>query len=443
MISKFHSLSGFRIRRQSVPSEWGKWRSGRSLGSCMRHERSEGPSEGGLSLARVSPPAEDFVISSKRIENLLSFLPEKHIKALEKRYGLSSSTPQSLQQVGDDLGISREAVNGRISRSFEILRLPDKIKELKEMRKAIKTMVSRLLSSKFFVSMDELKSALTQDHILKPEDKAYFGPILYLLEDILGQRFKYVNLERGRKIPRLTGKNTGIWENIGICRKRKQYLNIFNNPKFSFRPNSTKKIAWRLKEYHQYLKEELKISISFERLKLLMQKHAKTAVLIVSEHPTKNIPEEEVFVASNIKEKNQYFIRELIRYYGPLHNKQIEKLVGIGEVRLWQITSSDNKLVSIGDGIYDVLEKHEELENVPPHPKNVDKKSALFPHIYSILFKPHKKLRPHEIHQILQKRNLSWSLQAVNAFLNNKNYKDFFTKIDGKYELRRKIINPS
>ena len=65
-------------------------------------------------LAESEPPDPiapiDGLTLSGRVENLLSVLEDRERKVVEQRFGLAGREPRTLQQLGDEMGLSRERV---------------------------------------------------------------------------------------------------------------------------------------------------------------------------------------------------------------------------------------------------------------------------------------------------------------------------------------------
>jgi RNA polymerase primary sigma factor len=97
----------------------------------------EGGEPLGLTLAQVSaiPPADQELIRHafrEEVERMLNHLKPRERQVVELRFGLGAEEPQTLEEVGRRLKLSRERVRQIEERAKQKLRLMARTRHLKE-----------------------------------------------------------------------------------------------------------------------------------------------------------------------------------------------------------------------------------------------------------------------------------------------------------------------
>jgi hypothetical protein len=376
------------------------------------------------------------IFSQTLLEQALNILPPNRQRVLEMRMGFNDSARfYTLGEVARELKLTNERIR-QIQNGATAQMIESSQEIILSMRRVIIDTAVSLFERKIVVSLRDLENSLVERRLSTEEDAKFVLPVLFFSDILFCQDFEYIDLNRGRVLPRVSERNF-IWkgvlrENIGLTREADKYLEIL--PPFcraGYRKRKGDQLFYSFKEYQELL-GKLGIHVPLMELDLIVRLNAMALI------------EGEYFFAEKYckEEITTRRLANLIEGQGnPLHFKRLVKMLGKeGEAKAWPtvhtLLQKSDLFVLVGNGIYDLAENHPELMGVPD--PGYRKTSPAFGITYAILRDAQKMLVPQEIIKIMEENYPRFCLSgsAIYRILTAKNYQRFFRQENGKWGLR-------
>jgi hypothetical protein len=295
---------------------------------------------------------------------------------------------------------------------------------LKRLADQISAVAFFLFEKDMFYTPEELQKALTAQNIIKEMGRDDFAACLRVLEHLQFRMFKDAFLPQDQDLPLWkyavydapfpihidleNGKSSSL-SSMALTSWRDYYA----HEKILKALREPAKV-WRLEELRDHLRGSPGISISTQKLGMAIERHRQFEIV-------------DGYIGKRGKRNylNQRRILDLIRRSGPLHYTKIAELTSIPPRYVGKITRDIPEIVYIGMGIFDLLENHPELADIP-FPR-VKRRSFAFAAVYGVLRELGGSHTVSEIHKELKRRGFLWKEVSILSIINHRAYRGFFS----------------
>ncbi|MBU1026388.1 MAG: hypothetical protein KKA31_01505 [Candidatus Margulisbacteria bacterium] len=402
---------------------------------------------GVTALPIVEPPRAAItftpVISLTKVTDIFSSLPARcrrkdhreraasYLKALMMNNGLTGSgNYMTVQQIGDALGISKQMASKRVNKALYLIRA-DKpaMAALEKMWQSALALINQLLASELIISQAEIKQALINQNVANKEEEKHLIALLYLLSRVLDRPLApyYINIRTGHTATDIKDPD------VLLCRDVDQFKRLIALY-FEEKNGSIKKAVWTIEEYQALLAEKLGITISGQRLRIILESHPKFTIednIVYADKRDLNRDQIRAKIRKTIKRHGKIFGNKR-----SLHYARIAEHMGLAPEVAYPLVSSFPEFVLVGNGIYGLAKDFPGIEKTP-YP-DVRRRSGTFAAIYFALQNSQGMLRASEIYKATQAAGFRWTEAAIVAILSDERYRSLLT-----VEKRQETFTPA
>jgi len=350
-------------------------------------------------------------IRLEQVRQALGFLGARERNAIQLHFGLSRVGFSTLSEIGERIGgFTSELARQSIERGIKELRLFGPFAILDEMNQLLISQASEMFALRTVISLKEYKDKLEAGGWVAEDDQPFVLPILFLLDQVCGSAFDFIELKKGKKLlfagcgVRLASLPPEL--RIGLTKTGNfdRYLELL--PPFCSPGEEDQRLLWTFGEYAQSLLERKGFVFRTEEQRLVFGQHQKIEV------------DKDVFKPSvNSRELQIESLVKLFKEAGtPLTIDELVRLSDHHDTRSLRnrYFNPEPVFVCVGNSRYDLRERRPEIAETIPWP--LGRRSAVFMIVYSLLAEAKEPISVNDIFNKMKAIKVGGTDQAVYSW---------------------------